>query len=135
MQPFPESVALFGSFVSATLHPDSDIDILLIGDSIPRKPFEKAVWLMPLVEKWREVQSKEFLSFPRVLSPLTLSRQGLLDSVGLRLSLATQCWILTDSGFLSSALNEATRWLSEGKWKRQPLEHGGWVWMPFKESA
>ncbi len=84
----PRCVALFGSVVRSSWKPESDFDLLLIGDRIPRRPFERGDLFGPISTEWRA--HPLFKSLPRALSPLYLSEQGWLDSSGLRLSLSSE---------------------------------------------
>lgn len=134
LDPSPRAVALFGSAVRGTDRPESDIDLLLIGNQIPVKPFERTQWVYPLLEAWRK-ESPALLGAQRTLSPLLLSEKGWLDSVGLRLSLADEAWVLVDDGFLSSSLAEARAWIRDGLWSRKALSDGGWFWIPQKREG
>jgi len=128
-------LAIFGSFVTQSLGPDSDIDLLILSDDLPVPAYDRSCWVRPLISKWREVQKAEFPNFPRVLSPLMISSSGFGASTGLRLSLSQNAWILWDDGYLSSLLSESNQWIQSGKWERRNLAHGGWVWIPKEEVA
>lgn len=133
--PLPDAVALFGSFTRENLLKESDVDLLLIGDRIPTKPYERSQWVHPLLDAWRKWRLTE--GEERTLSPLILSRRGWVDSVGLRLSLADHLWILYDDGLISSTINETREWLRQGRWERKTSRDGGWLWIPreVRESA
>ncbi|OFZ82128.1 MAG: hypothetical protein A2583_07365 [Bdellovibrionales bacterium RIFOXYD1_FULL_53_11] len=135
LNPKPDVVAIFGSFASNSLHSDSDIDLLFVGDSIPRKPYDRSKWIIPLIDEWRRIQPERFPTLPRVVSPMILSKEGIINSTGLRLSMCNQSLILFDSGLLSSLLNEASEWIRAGEWKRRNLPHGGWAWIPKRDVA
>lgn len=133
LMPLPDSIVLFGSFVSGTTHECSDIDLLIVGNQIPFRPFDRAVWVRPVIESWRAQQKIEFPNFPRVLSILSLSKDGFRNSLGLTLSLSQQAWILRDNGLFSCQLDRARSLIQAGQWQRRDLKHGGWMWVPSKE--
>ncbi len=135
LSPRPRSIAIFGSFAAGTLHEASDIDLLLAGDRIPRKPYERSRWFFPIHEKWQNLRISRFPFAPRTLSPLILSEKGWLESIGLRLSLSGCTWTLYDDGWLSTSLNESEEWIRKGLWHKETLKHGGWVWIPSGDAA
>lgn len=124
----PRSVALFGSAVRGQLRCDSDIDLLLIGEGIPRKAFLRAQWISPLLQAWRNTRLQ--WNMPYSLSPLMLSEAGWTASIGLQLSLCGQAWVLWDDGFLSASLNTAAQLIQEGYWVKRNFPSGGWAWIP-----
>lgn len=130
--PLPDSIALFGSFSRDDLHKESDVDLLLVGDGIPVKPYDRSKWVHPLLNAWREEGPSQEKKRP--LSPLILSRKGWVESVGLRLSLSEHLWILYDDGLLSSTLSETRDWIRQGLWDRRPSRDGGWLWVPKQPS-
>ncbi len=131
--PRPRCIAIFGSFASGALRETSDIDILLIGDSIPRSPYERSQWFLPFNQAWR--RQRPHPQAPQSCSPLMTSEAGWLGSLGLRLSLSENCWILMDDGFLSDSLREAREWIHQGLWHKRLLSKGGWMWIPRDEVA
>lgn len=135
LSPTPASIALFGSSVSGTLHESSDIDLLIVSDVLPSRPYDRSIWIDPVVRAWRGAQKIRFKHLPRVLSALLISKAGFNDSLGLRLSLSQHCMILHDDGFLEESLKEAKKWVLDGKWTRRDLKHGGWAWIPNKGVA
>ncbi|PWU21112.1 MAG: hypothetical protein C5B49_03095 [Bdellovibrio sp.] len=130
LNPRPRSIAIFGSFAGGVLHETSDIDLLLIGDSIPRKPFQRAQWFLPVRLAFQKEAATQFSAFPSILSPVFLSEEGWREAVGLRLSLSQQAWILWDDGTLSSTLSESAGWIASGLWRREDVVSGGWFWIP-----
>ncbi len=135
LSPKPRSLAIFGSFAGGSLHETSDIDILLIGDDIPHKPYDKTTWFSPLREHWRATQKALYPTCPKALSPLVLPSSAWMDSIGLRLSLSSSCWVLWDDGVISFALEEARAWIRSGRWRKKDLPRGGWVWIPKEQVA
>lgn len=132
LSPKPRSVAIFGSFARGC-GSANDLDILLVGDGIPRRPFERAKWSTALIRDWHDYANAH--NFPKGLSPLILSEQGWLDSVGLRLSLSEDALILWDDGFLGVSLSESREWIGKGVWHKRQLNDGGWIWIPGGKSA
>jgi len=131
--PAPRSLAIFGSFAGGTLHDASDIDVLILGNTLPKLPYERAKWFNPLrkaYQQWHLAAGRD--PFP-VLAPLILTEESWLDAIALRLSVSQQCWTLWDDGFLSQSLNEATDWIRQGKWTRQDVPSGGWFWIEQKD--
>lgn len=135
LRPLPRSVAIFGSFAGGGLEPESDIDLLLIGNEIPKKPFEKARWFNPLRKLFVEEHDKMFPGLPSVLTPVFMSEQGWIDAEGLRLSVSQRSWILWDDGFLSQSLLEASDWIRMGRWRKEETASGGWFWVPGEHAA
>ena len=133
LHPRPRAIALFGSFARGQLHAASDIDVLLIGDEIPKKPYDRAVWFHPVSTSW-DACSAGF-GLKHSLSPLFVSSEGWLNSMGLRLSLCEQLLILLDDGFLSDSMHESRKEIYEKKWIRRETEDGGWLWFPMEEVA
>lgn len=126
LNPPPRSLALFGSFVRQELRPTSDVDVLCIGDQIPRSPSERSSWFFGLSGVWRE----KFSEFGHPLSPLILSEEGWKDSVGLHLSLCQEAWIVWDDGWISHFLQQAQKAIQRGDWSRKETKDGGWLWIP-----
>lgn len=133
LNPQPRCLALFGSFPKGTFTADSDIDILLVGDDIPRKPYERTLWVSPLVRAIRHQINLPWM--PKAVAPLLLTEKGWLDSIGLRLSLSSHAWILLDDGFLSASLLDSADAIRRGDWVRRGLSDGGWLWIPKGEVA
>lgn len=131
----PRSLAIFGSFATENWRQAHDVDLLIVGDSIPRRPSERSAYIQPVVSEWRRKVAQERLPVPPTLSPLFLSEQGWVGSFGLRLSLSEKSWILWDDGFLSDSLEEARKWRSDGKWRKQPIPSGGFFWIPVRGAA
>ncbi|MGK5089776.1 hypothetical protein WDW86_19670, partial [Bdellovibrionota bacterium FG-2] len=85
----------------------------------------------PFNQSWRK--QRPHPQAPLSCSPLMISETGWLGSVGLRLSLSENCWILKDDGFLSESLREARSWIQESLWRKNMLSKGGWMWVPKDE--
>lgn len=128
LRPVPRAIAVFGSFAGGTLRSESDIDLLLVGDSIPRSPAGRTRWFLPLSDHWRA--ERPWQEAPVGLSPLFLTEKGWRESIGLRLSLSERCWILFDDGTLSMGIAEARAAIHRGDWSRRLLPDGGWAWIP-----
>jgi hypothetical protein len=128
LRPAPRGIAVFGSFAGGALRPESDLDLLLVGDAIPRRPAARSSWFLRLSNRWRG--ERPWPEAPVTLSPLTLTERGWQESIGLRLSLSERCWILLDDGTLSAGLEEAREAIHRGDWTRHPLPDGGWAWIP-----
>ena len=124
----PRCIAVFGSFARGDYKAESDLDLLLIGDQLPRRPFARGAAFGPISTDWRT--HPDFSSFPKALSPFYISEKGWLESSGLRLSLSTEAWILHDDGLLGQSLAEARSWVAQGLWFKKPLSDGGWLWVP-----
>lgn len=128
LTPAPRCIALFGSFARGDLRPDSDLDILLVGDQIPLTPWERSQWFFPVSKAWRDQRPER--EAPEAISPLILSEEGLAGSIGIKLSLSDHAWILWDDGTLSQQLHAASQSISSGLWERVPMADGGWAWVP-----
>ncbi|MGK5088312.1 nucleotidyltransferase domain-containing protein [Bdellovibrionota bacterium FG-2] len=133
LNPRPRCLAVFGSFSAGTLHAESDFDVLVIGDQIPKRPFARTQWFFPLAELWRS--NRPDPTAPFSIAPLFISEAGWRGSIGLRLSLAQNCWILWDDGFLSESLEESRKWINNGDYHKKTTPDGGWMWIPRGISA
>ncbi len=127
LDPQPASLALFGSFAKGNWTAESDLDLLVVSDT-PRLPYDRTLWISPLLKAWRTRVANQDPKIP--LSPLFLSKAGLENSIGLRLSLSDHAWILWDDGYLSAQLHEASDQIRKGLWWRKDLPDGGWLWVP-----
>ena len=130
LSPRPRCVALFGSFCGGQLGPESDIDLLLIGDQMPSRSYQRALYLEPVRKAFSHEQANAFPNLPAIISPLFLTEKSWIDAVGLRLSASQQAWIVQDDGFLSESLEEACKWIRTGEWTREDVTTGGWFWVP-----
>lgn len=132
--PRPRSLAIFGSFAGGVINPQSDIDLLLIGDDIPKRPLARAHWFNPLRREFSNI-GHQFPGLPEVLSPVYFSENGWNDTIGLKLSISQQSWILFDDGYLSQSLRETSELISQKKWIREDVPTGGWFWIPRDPAA
>lgn len=135
LKPNPRSIAIFGSFAGRALRKESDIDLLIVGDSIPKKPFARAKWFNPVRKKFIEEHKRFYSECPTILSPVFISERGWTDAVSLRLSVSQEGWTLWDDGFLSESLVEAARWIRVGTWERVDAQSGGWFWIKKEPAA
>jgi predicted nucleotidyltransferase len=135
LKPVPRSIAIFGSFAGGILTPVSDIDLLLIGDQIPKKPFDRAKWFNPLRKAFVDHRDQSFPDLPEILSSVTMTEKSWIDAIGLQLSVCQNAWILRDDGFLSHSLAEASRSIARGDWTREDVSTGGWFWVPRGQTA
>lgn len=135
LNPRPRALAIFGSFCRGEEVPANDVDLLIIGDSLPRRPGDRSKWIQPVVSGWRHEVTGRGWPFPMTLSPLFLSEEGWRNSFGLRLSLSEKAWILLDDGTLVDSLDEARKWREEGKWRKELIPSGGFFWIPSKGVA
>jgi predicted nucleotidyltransferase len=135
LSPVPRSIALFGSFTTPQWKDAGDVDLLIVGNNLPRRPSERSAYIQPVVSKWRRFVAENQKVYPQTLSPLFLSEQGWLGSIGMRLSLSECSWILWDDGFLNESIEECRRLRDQGKWRKQTIASGGFFWIPAKDVA
>lgn len=134
LTPLPRSLAVFGSFVRGDMGPVSDIDVLCVGNAIPRRPFQRTEWFFSLSNAWRHYGEPSALR-KHPISPVYLTCDGWSNSIGLRLSLCHEAWILWDDGLLSVTLEESRRLIERGDWSRKDTADGGWLWIPKEKIA
>jgi predicted nucleotidyltransferase len=120
------SLAVFGSVARGTAKPDSDIDLLIIGDPLPDGRRPRTVQFLQLEDRLREREPK-FLEM--LLSPVMKTPAELRHGSPLLWDMTEEVDILVDrNGFLDRLLDDVrTRLRNLGA--RRVFREEGWYWI------
>jgi len=125
------SVVLFGSFARGDFHERSDIDLLIVVESLPESKFERsrifdeAVW-DELRDDLKELRRMGCLSQPM---PIMKTREEAEYRSPLYLDMTEDAVILYDKGgFFEAVLEGMRKRLRELGARRKRLKSGGWYW-------
>ncbi|MDQ0285602.1 putative nucleotidyltransferase [Desulfofundulus luciae] len=126
------SLAVFGSVGRGTPRPDSDIDLLLVAENLPRGRMKRMAEFARVEEKMQQ-ESSRFTHIVLDLSPVIKEKQEVLQGSLLFLDMVDDVKILYDRGkFLArylARLREKLQQLGARK-----IYHGGaWYWVLKKD--
>lgn len=127
------SVALFGSVARGEAGPDSDLDILVICEDLPRSRLSRTELFLksekeldPLLEKFYEQ------GYGLTISPVILTPEEARQIPALFLDMTEDAVILFDrENFLSELLEKLRAWLRDSGAERVWLGRG-WYWRLWK---
>lgn len=122
-----KSVVLFGSQAAGKARPESDIDLLVICDALPRRRLERQNFLFQLAKRITP-------AFAHKLSPVPMTSKEALEMKPLYLGILTSHEILWDQDdFFRTRLNEIKGGLESAGAEEVKDEGGGSYWV-FPES-
>jgi predicted nucleotidyltransferase len=119
------SVVLFGSVARGGARPDSDVDLLLVVEGLPRSLAERR---RPLLEAWRRGRERESLQ-PVQWDLVVKDREEAAHHSPLYLDMVAEGALLHDSdGFFAGVLEEMRARMAELGSRRVYLSNGSWYW-------
>jgi len=123
------SVVLYGSVARSECHKDSDVDLLVIAEKLPKSRLERTRLLLQQRETLRdEVLSLEERGYHPRLSCIAKTREEAEYHSPLYLDMTEDALILYDKGaFFQGVLDEMRARMREYGSRRIWLE-GGWYW-------
>lgn len=124
------SLAVFGSVARGTMRADSDIDLLLVADKLPRGRMARVAEFSPVEEAVAESMERAARAgINTILSPVFKTPEEVQYGSPLFLDMTDQAWILFDrDDFLADYLTDLKARLNAMGAKRV-YRGGGYYWL------
>lgn len=125
------SMVLYGSLARGQQHADSDVDVLVVAEGLPRSIFARNVQfrsVVAAVRRSREVRESWRDGIMPAISAILFAPEELIDTPRLLLDVAEDGMVLVDDGTMEAKLRELHGRLRQLGSKRVFLEDGSWYW-------
>ena len=123
------SLVLYGSRARGTHRPDSDIDVIIIIEGVPRPPFERFAVVNPVEKEVKEEYVRRFGGYAQYLSVIVKSPEQAAYHSPLYLDMTEDAVLVFDrDDFFKDILDAMRRRMAELGSKRVWLK-GGWYWI------
>jgi len=126
-----KAAALYGSVARGTSRPNSDIDLLLVFDALPKDRGTRIDMIFPLIQQSEESSAAQNLGergFYPAISPFLYTVEEIERTQPILLDITEDGIVLFDSGILESKLKNLRKRLKELGAKRVIEDDGSMFW-------
>lgn len=126
-----KAAVLYGSVARGTSRPNSDIDLLLVFDSLPKDRGKRTDMIFPLVQQSEESRAAATLAaqgFYPSISPFLYTIEEIERTQPILLDITEDGVILFDNGILETKLQKLRKRLKELGAKRVIEDDGSMFW-------